>query len=145
MAIGVKPLEQSLAKWERRSANAAQDYVDGTQSPRRPWAASTLAAEQNYKTAVIAAANAGRQAAGVRKAGDAKWRRNIDRKGAANYQTGVTGAGQDWADGSRPYQQAVGAINLPARGAKGSVDNYRRSQMVGDTQNKLRQAMLANK
>lgn len=143
MAVGVKPIEKSLEKWERRSAQAAQDYVTGTDSPRRPWAASAAAAEANYKQAVIAAANGNRFGAGVRKAGDAKWKRNIDRKGSANYQTGVAGAGQDWADGSRPYQQAVANLNLPPRGAKNSAENYRRSQMTGDTQAKLRQAMLS--
>jgi len=143
MAVAVKPIGGSMERWERHSASAAQDYVDGTSAPKRPWAESTLAAEANYKAAVVAAANAGRQGAGVRKAGNAKWKRNIDRKGAMNYQTGVTGAGQDWAAGSQPYQQAVAAIAIPPRGAKNSTANYQRSQLVGDTQYKLRQALLS--
>jgi hypothetical protein len=142
MAIAVKPISGSMERWERRSGASVQDYLDGTAAPKRPWAESTLAAEGNYKVAVTAAAQAGRQGAGVRKAGNAKWKRNIDRKGGANYQTGVTGAGQDWATGSQPYQQAVASLTLPPRGAKNSAENYRRGQMVGDTQFKLRQAML---
>jgi hypothetical protein len=142
MAVAVKPISGSMERWERRSSAAAQDYVDGTSAPKRPWAESTLAAEGNYKAAVTAAANAGRQGAGVRKAGNAKWKRNIDRKGSANYQTGVTGAGQDWAAGSGPYQQAVASVTLPPRGAKNSAANYQRTQIIGDTQYKLRQAML---
>lgn len=143
MAIAVKSIEQSSERWERRSSAASADYRLGTDSPKRPWAESTLAGEANYKTAVIAAATAGRQGAGVRKAGNAKWKAGIDRKGEANYRTGVTGAGQDWAAGSRPFQQAVAAVTLPPRGAKGSVQNYQRVQLVGDTQNKLRMAMLS--
>ncbi len=143
MAIAVKPIDESAGRWERRSSAAAADYVRGTDNPKRPWAESTLAAEANYKAAIIAAANAGRQGAGVRKAGNAKWKSAIDRKGSANFQTGVTGAGQDWAAGSRPFQMAVANVTLPARGAKGSAQNYQRVQMVGETQNKLRQAMLS--
>lgn len=142
MAVAVKPIELSAERWERRASQAAQDYVRGTDAPKRPWAEATLAAEANYKAAITAAANAGRQGAGVRKAGNSKWKAAIDRKGAANFQTGVTGAGQDWAAGSRPYQQAVASVNLPPRGPKNSPANYQRVQMVGDTQAKLRAALL---
>lgn len=143
MAIAIKPIDQAQERWERRSAAAAADYVRGTEAPKRPWAESTMLGEANYKTAVVAAANGGRFGAGVRKAGNQKWRAGIERKGAANYQTGVTGAGQDWASGSRPFQAAVAAVTLPPRGAKNSPDNYRRTQMVGETQHRLKQAMLS--
>lgn len=143
MAIAIKPIDQAQERWERRSAAAAGDYVKGTDSPKRPWAESTIAAEANYKIAVVAAANAGRMGAGVRKAGNAKWKSAIERKGSANYQTGIAGAGPMWAQGSRPYQGAVASITLPPRGAKNSTDNYRRTQLVGDTQYKLKQAMLS--
>jgi hypothetical protein len=143
MAVAVKPIEQSAERWERRASQAAEDYVRGTDQPKRPWAESTLAAEANYKAAVTAAANAGRQGAGVRKAGNQKWKSAIDRKGRANFTTGVIGAGQDWAAGSRPYQQAVATVTLPPRGPKNSPANYQRVQLIGDTQSKLRQAMLS--
>lgn len=143
MPIAVKPIGAASERWERRSAQAAQDYVEGSRSPKRPWAESTLAAESNYKAAIISAANEGRQGAGVRKAGNAKWSRNIERKGAANYATGVVGAGQDWAGAVTPYQQAIANVSLPPRGPKGSAANYSRVQIVGDTQNKLRKAMLS--
>ena len=143
MAVAIKPIEQAQERWERRSSAAAQDYVRGTDNPKRPWAESAALGEANYKQAVVNAANTGRFGAGVKKAGNAKWKSGIERKGSANYQTGVVGAGQDWAAGSRPFQAAVAALSLPVRGAKNSPDNYRRTQMVGETQYRLKQAMLS--
>jgi hypothetical protein len=100
-------------------------------SPKRPWAQSAIAAEANYKQAVVAAANAGRFGKGVQKAGDAAWAGGIQRKGEANYQTGVVGSAQAWGSGFAPYQSAYSGFALPPRGPKNSQANYLRSQGVG--------------
>lgn len=143
MAVNIRPIEQSLAKFERNAINASSDYLKGTENPRRPWAESALAAEANYKTAITAAANEGRFGKGVKKSGNQRWASQIQRKGKANYETGVSGAGQDWAKGAAPYLTAVGSLNLAPRGAKNSTANYQRAQMVGDTQHKLKQSLLS--
>lgn len=138
----IKPLDQSATTWERRSSAASADYVLGTTNPRRPWAASTLAAEGNYKAAVVAAANAGRQGKGVQRAGDAKWHAGIARKGEANYVTGVTGAGADWSRGFAPSQAAIAALQLPPRAARGTPSNNQRSIVVGAALHAVRLARI---
>lgn len=138
MPINIRPIEESENRWERRTSAAADDYLAGSLNPRRSWAETALAGESNYKTQVVQAANAGAYGAGIRKAGDAKHRRQIERKGKANYQTGVAGAGTDWGTGIRPYLAAMSKVVLPPRGAKNSQANYERSRIVGDTNNKLK-------
>jgi len=128
---GIKSIGGSQERWENRSFNAAQDYVEGAKNPKRPWAQSAIAAEANYKSQVIAAANAGRYGKMVAKAGDAAWNNGIDRKGLANYQTGVTGQGSAWATGFSPYQAAYQSFQLGPRGPSNSPANYQRSQASG--------------
>lgn len=142
MAINVRPVEQSMEKWERNSQNAGDDYLTGAENPRRSWADTASASEGNYKTQVINAANAGRFGKGIKKAGNAKWIGAIRRKGKANYQTGTMGAGSDWAAGAKPYLATVGALTLKPRGAKNSAQNYERSQAVGTAQSMLKQELL---
>ena len=138
----IKPIGQSAETWERRAAAAAADYVRGTQNPKRPWEEATIAAEGNYKAAVIAAANAGAQGRGVRRAGNAKWHAGIERKGEANYTTGVNGAGPDWQKGYSPYQAAIAALTLPARMARGNPANNQRSIVIGQALHQLRIKMV---
>lgn len=142
MAVNTRPIEQSMEKWERNSGNAVGDYLIGAKNPRRPWAESAANAEGNYKTAVVAAANAGRFGKGIKKAGNSRWIGQIEKKGGTNYQTGITGSGGDWATGAKPYITAVGSLNLDPRGPKNSAANYNRAQAVGQVQYKLKQEML---
>lgn len=127
----IKPLEQSSDKWQRRAAVAGPDLVAGIENPRRPWAQSAAEAEQSYRTGVTAAAQAGRYGAGVRKAGDEKWKSNSKSKAQTRYAEGVSLAVQEWQKGYAPYQSAIASLTLPPRGPRRSEANYNRSTAVG--------------
>jgi len=129
----IKPIEQSSDKWVRRASVAGPDYQTGVQNPRKAWAAAAKEGEANYKAGVTAAAAAGRFGAGVTKAGDEKWRSNALRKGPGRFAEGVAIGKDDWNKGFAPYQAAIAAVTLPARGPKGSPQNIQRVSTIATT------------
>lgn len=135
----IKPLDQSSDKWVRRASVAAPDYQQGVQNPRTPWAAASFAAEGNYKTGVTTAAAAGRYGTGVKAAGDEKWRSMALKKGPGRFTEGVVVGRDDWNKGFSPYQSAIAAITLPARGPKGSPQNIQRVSVIATALRQLRE------
>jgi len=129
----IKPLEQASDKWSRRASAAAPDYAAGIENPRRSWAEASLAAENNYKQGVIAAANAGRYGQGVRSAGNEKWQNRAKTVGPGRFSEGVQVARSDWERGFRPYHQAIQSLKLPPRGPKGSPQNIQRVAAIATT------------
>jgi hypothetical protein len=121
-----KSPDQAAAKWRERAANASGDYADGVQNPKEDWETATKRAEATYKTAVTAAANAGRFGKGVTKAGNAKQVNNSLTKGVARYGTGVAGATTEYAQGVAPFLEIIQRTNLPPRGPKGDAANINR-------------------
>jgi hypothetical protein len=134
----IKPIDQSASKWQRRASVAGPDYLTGVQNPRTPWAQAAQAANGNYVSAVTTAAQAGRYAAGVKKAGDTKWATNATAKGPSRYAEGVNLAVGSWQTGFQPYQTALSSLTLPARGPTGSPQNLQRVQAVVTTLRNLK-------
>jgi hypothetical protein len=130
----VKPIEQSADKWQRRASVAGPDYERGVANPRTPWATAAAGADGNYRQGVTAAASAGKYAAGVRRAGDEKWRANSVAKGPTRFAEGVSLAVGEWQRGFAPYQQALTSLTLPARGPAGSPNNLQRVSAVAQAQ-----------
>ncbi len=118
-------------KWARRSASAGQEYTDGVTNTTRSWAAASAAAERNYQAGVTAAAGAGRFGKGVARAGDGKWKANAVAKGPGRFAQGVSVAQADFQSQFAPYLEAIGRIDLPARGPVGSDGNYARVAAIG--------------
>ncbi|HEY6240161.1 MAG TPA: hypothetical protein VIW78_04925 [Burkholderiales bacterium] len=113
-------------KWANRSAGASGDYSDGVQSTAKDWQGSAVAGGQNYRTAVTAAAAAGRFEKGVARVGTAKWRSNTLSKGPGRYSQGVQVAEGDFSTAMAPVLQTIGSIDLPARLPTGSDGNIQR-------------------
>jgi hypothetical protein len=128
----IKPVEQSAEKWQRRAQVAGADYQNGVTNPRQSWAQAAAAADANYRQGVTAAATAGRFAAGVRKAGDERWRTNALAKGPARFAEGVTLAVGEWQRGFAPFQAAIASVALPPRGPAGSPQNLQRVAAVAN-------------
>jgi hypothetical protein len=128
----IKPLETSADKWNRRAQQAGPDYSQGIDNPRQSWSQAAAAGDANYRQAVTAAATAGRFAAGVRKAGDERWRAMAKAKGPTRFAEGVTLAVGEWQKGFQPYQTTVGSLTLPARGPTGSAANLQRVAAVAN-------------
>lgn len=133
----IKPLGDSSDKWVRRASVAAPDYAKGVENPRRPWAEAAMKGAANYKTAVVAAANAGRFEKGIDRVGDEKWKKNALAKGPNRFTEGVTISREEWEKGFRPFNDAVQALTLPARGPKGSPQNIQRVATIAQTFRKI--------
>lgn len=137
--MNIKTIDQSSEKWVRRASAAGADYVQGVTNPRKPWAQATKEAAGNYKAGVTAAANAGRFEAGVTKAGEDKWRIGASKKGPGRFAEGVAIGKDEWQKGFAPYQTAIGALNLPARGPKGAAQNIQRVTAVATALRQLKE------
>jgi hypothetical protein len=131
-------------KWTARASQSSNYYTNGVQNPRRSWADSAAAANETYTTAVTEAAQAGRFAAGVRKAGEAKWQQNAVQKGPSRYTQGVQ-VGQDaYTKGFAPYHQAIESVQLPPRFPRGDPRNFDRVRAIGQALNQRRQQELGS-
>lgn len=122
----VKPMQQITEKWVRQSTASEASYEEGIKNPRRDWADATAKAEGNYKTAVTKAANEGRFANGVRKAGTAKWQQNAIAKGPARWSQGINLSVDAYEKGFAPFRQVIESVTLPERKEKGNPANIAR-------------------
>lgn len=129
----IKPIDQASDKWARRAQVAGPDYQMGIENPRRSWSEAASAADANYRAGVTQAAAAGRFAAGVKAAGDEKWKKRARAVGPGRFAEGVQVAKPDWESGFRPYQDAIASVQLPPRGPKGSPANLQRVSAIATT------------
>lgn len=133
MALAVKSVSASGAKWARRAGSAGQEYEEGVRAPKKSWSAETAAAAPAYDAGVQAAIGRKAFQNGVKKAGDAKWQKNAIEKGPQRYTQGVQLAQTDYETAVAPFNAALSNLTLPARGPKGDPGNIRRVAMVAET------------
>src|SRR5258708_26051987 len=114
------------SRWAERTGVATRDYQAGGQAPRVSWQQATVAASEAHKQAVIQAAQEGRFAKGVQKAGDAKWLKAASGKGAERFGPGAAAGQGDYEQGVAPYLQVIESTPLPPRGPKGDPKNIQR-------------------
>lgn len=122
----VRNAQQSAQKWAQNAGNASGSYADGVQNPRSDWQQATAASQENYKSAVTKAANEGRFARGVQKAGNQKWQQGAIGKGTQRFSQGVAVAQPDYAQGVEPYLTVIQNTALPPRKPKGDPANIQR-------------------
>jgi len=134
----IKDTSRIAEKWARVTPARAQDYADGIANPRRDWAQATLAAEDTYKSGVIAAANAGRFGRGVRGAGTEKWRERSISKGPQRFSEGVQLGQADYQQGFEPFAQVIRGVALPPRFPKGDPRNLDRVKAITTALHKKR-------
>lgn len=113
-------------KWSEVTAQRSADYVAGVQSPRTPWAASTIAAAANQAAGSQAAIAGKRFEKGVAKAGDAKWQGKASTIGAARFPQGVQEGQSAYDQGFAPYAQTISSTQLPPKFPKGDPRNIQR-------------------
>lgn len=122
----IKDTAAIAAKWARVTPGSVGDYTAGVQSPRTDWARAAAGADANYKTAVTAAANAGRYARGVTAAGTGKWQQATLDKGPGRFAEGVSMGAPAYQTGFGPYADVIRNTNLPPRFPAGSPQNIQR-------------------
>lgn len=128
----IKDINSIGVKWSRNASSAGPSYKDGVQSPRRPWAASTAAADDARKAGLIAADGRDAFKKGVAKAGDTKWQNNAATLGTSRYPQGVQNAQPDYTAGFQPYHAVIASTTLSPRGAKGSPENLNRVAQIAN-------------
>lgn len=122
----IRSLDSIASKWAEVTPMRSGDYAAGIANPRRPWAASTKAAESSYEAGVTKAIGRKAFGKGVSKAGDEKWQRKASTRGTANWGPGVAEAKGDYAAGFAPYHSAISACVLPPRFARRDPRNMAR-------------------
>lgn len=117
-------------KWGRVTPQRAPDYEAGVRAPRTPWAAATQASQERYKAGVLDAANKGRFAQGVAKAGDARWSERSATVGPGRYAEGVATSAGRYEQGVAPYIDTIQRTTLPQRYPKGDPRNLQRVSAI---------------
>lgn len=126
----IKSIAEIAAKWASVTPMRSADYAEGIANPRRPWAASTMAAESAWGDGVTKAVARHSFSAGVRAAGDEKWARKASVEGVARWGPGVAGAEGDYSAGFAPYRDAIASVVLPPRYARRDPRNMARVTAV---------------
>ena len=128
----IKTLDRIVEKWQRRAGQAGVDYEAGVKNPRRDWAQAAVAANNTYRDAVTAAAQAGHYGRGVTRVGTPKWQLRSIALGPSRFPTGVAAAADDFARGFAPYREAIASVVLPARRPRRDPGNRGRINAVLD-------------
>ena len=108
----IKSLSAIREKWTRVTPQRTEDYKLGIEHPRRDWEAETVAAKDNWKAGIDAAATKGLFEKGVTRAGSKKWQEKALAKGPGRFAEGVYIAGGDYEKGFAPYREAISRVDL---------------------------------
>lgn len=136
----MKTAQQAAQKFVARAAVASSDYAQGVRESTKDQNAAAIAAADNYKTAVIEAANAGRFAAGLRKAGKQKYLDGVAQKGESRFSEGVAAGAAAYASESARFDTARNAAASLPRGPRGDARNLARVAAVANAQRAVRVA-----
>ncbi|KPJ52075.1 MAG: hypothetical protein AMJ37_03615 [Dehalococcoidia bacterium DG_18] len=142
MAIKVKSVSVSAAKWNDNAARAAEAFATEAQAAAALWEANTKAAKDNYHKSITAAGIADRFAGGVARAGAAKFARKIVDVAKDRFPGGISAAVQDYTERVQPFLETIAALTLPKRGPRGDPANYNRVEAVGKALSAKRLALL---
>ncbi len=122
----VRPIDTIARKWQENASAAAGRYEEGVRDPLNDWATNTRAAASAWQAGVQGAIARGAFAAGVSRAGTAKWQAKALAKGPRRFSEGVSVSAEDYRSGFEPYRAVIEGTTLPARGPKGDPRNIER-------------------
>ena len=117
-------------KWARVTPQRQQDYSQGIQTPRVPWAQASKAAEERFKAGVAEAAQRGAYGKGVTAAGDQRWQQKAMSKGPSRFAEGVAMSAPDYQAAVQPYLDTINSVTLPPRYTKGDPRNLERTKAI---------------
>lgn len=130
-----KSASQAASALSNAAATKGANYVAGVQHPGVDWegAATSEAAQNAMKSGLMTALNEGRVAAGMARAGNAKWRANAAAKGGASwgpqlqkaatttYQAGMNTVLNDFQGARSAYEKANTMGGFAGREAGGAA------------------------
>lgn len=126
----IRALSDIRDKWTRVTPGRTEDYKLGIKNPRRDWENETLAAKDNWKAGIDAAAGKDLFAKGVKEAGSKKWQDKALKKGPGRFAEGVYIAGDDYQKGFQPYHEAIERVDLGPRFPRRDPRNIERVKVV---------------
>jgi hypothetical protein len=138
MALKVKDITKSAAKFVARAGVAGQDYASGVQAAGTSQFDNALAAKASWAAGVQQAAANDAFAKGLNKAGPQKWQTMATTKGVKNYPAGVAAASSSYVAGVTPFFNALSNLTLSQRFPRGDPRNQQRSVDVQTALHKLR-------
>jgi len=128
----IKALSAIADKWTRVTPGRTSDYKLGIQNPKRDWADEALAAKDNWKAGIDAAAAKDLFAKGIAKAGTSKWKEKALKKGPGRFAEGVYIAGPDYEKGFAPFHAAIERVDLGPRFPRRDPRNLERVKKIVD-------------
>lgn len=128
----IKSMSAIRDKWTRVTPGRIDDYKLGIANPKRDWERETLAAKDNWKAGVDAAAAKDLFSKGVARAGTKKWQDKALKLGASRFAEGVYLAGPDYEKGFKPYRDAIAAVDLGPRYPRRDPRNLERVKRIVD-------------
>ena len=126
----IRSLSDIRDKWTRVTPGRTEDYKLGVKSPRRDWEDETIAAKENWKAGIDAAAGKNLFAKGVEKAGTKKWQDKALKKGPGRFAEGVYIAGPDYEAGFKRFHEAIERVDLGPRFPRRDPRNIERVKAV---------------
>lgn len=129
--VATKGIERTVSKYVARAAVAEPEYRAGIANPKRAWAAAALGASGTFHAAVTAPSTKALFEAGIKKAGDAKWKKMAEDKGAARFADGVEKSKDFFKSAMSDVLATIEATSIGKRGPRGSAQNYARSKDLG--------------
>lgn len=137
--VNVSDLGSSAEKFERRAANAGQDYQSGVQQVSdSEQQSATLDAADNWEQGINDAIAEGRFESGVQNP-NKSWQTASLETGASRFTQGASQAGDTWQQGFSPFADTLEGLNLQPRGPRGSSANFERSRQVGEALHNARE------
>lgn len=116
----VKDAGASATKWSARAAAAQATFLSGVAGSTKDQAALAAAAENLWAQNCATAAANHRFSSRLQKAGTGAWKAGVAAVGGTRYSQGVGNAQNKYQQGVAPFFAALGSVQLPARGPKGS-------------------------
>lgn len=132
MGISVKDLSASAQKFGTRAAAAQPEFAAGVKGSGSKWQAATASSGENYEAGVQAAIGRKAFQKGVAASGGDYFAERASTIGARRFAEGVREGAGNWAEGFKPFGDALASVNLPPRGPKGDPRNMARATTVAE-------------
>jgi hypothetical protein len=127
----IKSAQEIGLKWSRKAQASSADYDAGVKNPTKDWQTETANAAASYAAGVQASIGRGAFASGVKKAGTAKWSKMVVEKGVPRWAGGISAGQEEYTKNFAAFADVISRTTLPARGARGSAQNYERVRTMG--------------
>lgn len=128
-------------RWEKRTAEATEEYKKGVEKPRRDWASCACNAQDSYKAGVDSAHARGALKKGVKRRGSTGWKTKTLLKGPTRFAEGTHGAADAYERGYKPFHTHFPSIRLPQRFPRGDPRNINRVSAVTNALGQLKASM----